>query len=288
MRNPFKPRGDAFHQADEWIAPSIGLIGALSRAQAGGALGNIALIGDIGQGKTAALSWYASEADKRGIVLLRSLQAPSADDALDLILTVFVDVVDRLGAAAMDRALEKLGLDGKSGVKSLRRDQIVRLMEEMVLASSRAGKPVHVIVDECQLPAEAFERRGDSTRGADWFESLKGLADALRAGKGHLVIAITPSPWHAQAPVKLRDRLTDVEARTPVADEIQSFVEEGLRHGEGGPTRAAPDLGGSIVVINEAEASLSVRTLHEALHRAWERARQASAEELTAAHLVEP
>lgn len=34
MRNPFKPRGDAFHQADEWIAPSIGLIGALSRAQA--------------------------------------------------------------------------------------------------------------------------------------------------------------------------------------------------------------------------------------------------------------
>jgi len=85
MPNPFKRSGSAFHQPTDWVAPDAGLIGKLALARSGGELGNIAFIGDIGQGKTAATSYYAKDAAKKGLVFQYSLQTFLPEEAFNLL-----------------------------------------------------------------------------------------------------------------------------------------------------------------------------------------------------------
>ena len=88
------------------------------------------------------------------------------------------------------------------------------------------------------------------------------------------------------APQKVRDRFAEITATTPDAGEIQSFVKAGLTRATDGPKRAANDLGAVILKTYEEKVSITVRSLHERLHPAWERARVEKAEELNASHIV--
>jgi hypothetical protein len=290
MPNPFKHPGDAFHQPGDWIAPHIGLIGKLEAQLAHGHIRNIALIGDVGSGKTAALTHYRSHFEERGIILPYSLEDFNPQGALDLHLAVYHDLIDRIGVRAHDEAAEKLGLLTKGSGSDLRLDQVMVLIEQIVMLSSSkkdSPMPIHLLIDECQHPAEAFEEQEDNRNIVEWFRLLQSLSKRIRSGGGCAVITITPSPWESHAPRQLRDRVAQIVADPPTSDQIDVFIKHGLKHaGSDKPTTAEIDLGPKLFDFLKEKGPITIRVLHEKLHIAWERAHQQEAETLSSAHLL--
>ncbi|MGK3968446.1 AAA family ATPase [Sorangium sp. So ce118] len=287
MPNPFKKQGDAFHQPGDWIAPHVGLVSKLRKELDAGWKGNAVVLGNVGSGKSSLLSslarWFA---EKHWNAVDLSLQHFTPEDALDLYQPIFQRLITLLGKESTDGAAKALGFHALGPGGKLRRDELVRLMREMASMSAQKGKPVYVLVDEGQLPAEAFESRNDLSSITEWFERLKGLGDELRAAGGGLVVTLPPSPWETFAPPKVRARFTRIVATPPTAEEIQIFVEYGLQQpGSGGPSEADKGLGRAILNRYEETTEMTLRVLHEILHPAWERARTQGARVLNPGHL---
>jgi hypothetical protein len=285
MPNPFKRRGN-LHRPDDWRAWSLGLLAWLGRELEGECPSLIAFVGDIGSGKTTALDAYRDrmlERHERDVFVRIDVGRRAPDQWLTLYREVYLEIVAMTGESAHDAVVKQLEITKRSEAKYLQQHHVFSIIGALVQRSKDAGAGVHVLLDECQRPMEHYESAGDTGSLTSWFEQLKNLAEVISEGNGRLVITTTTSPWDT-GPQKVRDRFVSLRAEAPEADEIQAFIDEGLKHvGEDKPDRANPGLGAA---IREArEALVTPRDLHDLLWTMWGKAHRGKADELTAEHL---
>ena len=285
MPNPFKKQGISYQQGGEWIASGVGLTAKLATELASGERSSIALIGSVGSGKSTALGQCATSVNA-GVVLTYKLDELEHDQALSLDKRILNELIDCVGTRAFDEAAKDLKLIGLTATHVLSRDQRLRLIQRMAEQSlHNDGKPIHVLLDECQVPSEKIVGEVDPAKMAEWFGLLKVLAERLTASNGRLILTITASPWN-QVPPYAQARFVALRADSLPASELDAFIKEGLKHTGGDrPDRAARGLGGRILRAHEGEV-VTVRMLHEWLHIAWDRAHRNNDAQLGAAHLA--
>ncbi len=280
MPNPFRRSGRAEHNTGEWLAETVGLCAHITEEWADLNPGGFALIGEIGEGKTAALdSWRHHTAQRRPDDRLFALTAGNLGaDALQLEQVLLNALIDALGMTAFDAALKALNLAGQGRADALRQDEIFALIQQM-LVDVEFG--IHCLIDECQGPSEWFDAEGVPAGDFyTWAGKLKSLAEAFRRGNSSLVITITRSPWE-QLPAYCQDRFIPLIAQPPSATEIHQLLERGLEEAEEGP-RALGE--GVAAWLFESDNAPNFRVLHDQAFRAWRRASWADSATLEVAH----
>jgi hypothetical protein len=287
MPNPFKRQGSSFQQGrpDIWTASNIGLLGLLEVELARELPSTIALVGDIGSGKTTALSAYKArmaEACPRDFFIEIDMGKTSPETWPDLTALVYAQMIGHVGAKEHDAVAKELKVSAHSAHKYVQQHEMYALLKGMIEQRAKAGARAHVLVDECQRPAEHYEHEKDTAKLHSWFEQLKNLAEAISQGRGQMVITMTTSPWES-GPSHVRDRFVELRAEAPNAAEIQAFVEEGLKHTGGDkPDRAEEGLGEAMK--GNTPELITPRQLHGRLWEMWRKAHKLGAGSLSATH----
>jgi hypothetical protein len=285
MSNPFQRQGKSFRSGD-WKAWSIGLLAQLAAETLDAPKLTYALIGDIGSGKTTALESYRQRVQAvrpNDVFLVHDIGPMDIDKVHTLHRLVYAELAGKLGDAAVDEAAKELNLRTSLPEPHLSAHDIYALIRAMVRRSENAGRRVHLLVDECQRPAEHFESTGDTQKLRSWFEQLKSLAEAMALDGGCMVITITTIPWE-NAPRHARDRFVKLRASPPDTKEIQAFIDEGMKHaGQDKPTKANRGLGAAIRAKHPT--LITIRELHGLCYDAWHNANKAGAKILGADHL---
>lgn len=285
MPNPFKRRGSSFQPGD-WKAWNIGLLALLAEEPEDQPATSFAFIGDIGSGKTTALDAYRERVQAKrpeDIFLMLDVGKYDVAKAMDLRRQVYLALVDALGEDVHDQVTRELRMDARVINPYLGSPEMYAMIGGMIRNTERAKRRAHVLVDECQRPAEAFEGAKDTERLRDWFELLKNLAEVVTGGGGCIVITTTTAPWE-RGPQHARDRFVALGAGPPAVEHIQLFIEQGLLHvGNDDPASADAALASA---IKEAYPEvITVRELHDLCFRMWRKANRAGATVLSATHL---
>jgi len=280
--NPFRKRGRAAHRAGEWLAEDVGLCADIRAEFEDQDPGGVALIGDIGGGKTAALDlWRRLVAGDPGAAILTSrLGALPADEALRLERVILSGLANRFGKRLIDEAADALWPEeavGEGDGAGYRPDEEIELIAE---ALRRADATVHYLLEEGQGPAELFDAGNPTRSFAAWANRLQYLAEAFRAGGGYLLITITRSPWES-LPSSCQDRYVPLIAGPPSARDIEAFLARGLAEAGEGPREVEAGLAEWLF---EGGEILSIRALHGRCADAWRAAQREGADTLMPAH----
>jgi hypothetical protein len=160
MPNPFKRQGSSFQPGD-WRAWGIGLLGLLEVELAGELPPTIALVGDIGSGKTTALGAYKDRiaaTHRQDFFIEIDMGKMKPETWSELHLLVYARMVSWIGAKEHDVVAKELGVSAQSAHKYVQQHEIYALLQGMIKQRAEAGARTHVLVDECQRPAEHYER----------------------------------------------------------------------------------------------------------------------------------
>ncbi len=221
--NPFRRSGKTRHRSGEWLAEPVGLCGQTRQEFEEKEPGAVALIGEVGSGKTAALDlWRLMAEGEDACVLQLQLNVLSPSDTHHLERVLLDRVLDRFGLALGDQAADHLWPHERPSTPGARRkrrkygpDEHYRLLAEVLRL---AEPPVHLLLEECQGPAELLDAN-DGQDFARWANRLQNLTEAVRNGGAFMVVTITRSPWD-QLPRSCRDGFVALIADRLTAREI--------------------------------------------------------------------
>lgn len=284
MANPFRRSGKTRHCSGEWLAEPVGLCGLVQQEFGRKAPGAVALIGEVGSGKTAALDLWQRLATAEGACILPiQMDILPLEDAQRLENVVLNKVLERFDLTLGDRAASTLWPNERIGAgrarRKYRQDEEFELLAEVL---RQAPQRVHLLLEECQGPAELLAVEGGRLF-ATWAIRLQRLTEVVRAGDAFLVATITRSPWD-QLPRSCRDGFVRLAAQPPNAAKIAVFLREGLSHADEVPHSFEPELE---EFIYEKSEILNLRELHERCAVAWQNAHDARADTLRPEHFEE-
>jgi hypothetical protein len=293
MPNPFRKKGSAFHSPDRWVAFSFGLTAQVLAAAAEG-VRTIAVVGHVGSGKTVALDAYRQKVETAGgDVLALKLNELMPDGKPDLLDVVYQAFIGHYGTDAWDRAVKSANLPRMPTPGPASASDHLRIMGHMIknAAAASPAKRLHLVMDEALTPLEALIAENERATLVKFYARLQSLAELLDETGGAMILSTSPDSWGERAtrtgvPKTTQDRFALISAAPLSAEQIHTFLLEGLKHTRGdAPMRASSDL--AELISKRYEELDTVRQLHELLHAVWHEAFRQGAHELNGSHLPE-